>query len=283
MSAPTTHPEHVSGRSRAGEDVRFIPDRYTPWFGGWFRRYSLRKLAKSFFAVRTTKDSYDLREAPADRPLIVALTHAAWWDPLLSMALHELYRPESRPTGPMDADQLERFGVFKRVGVFGVDPTDPASLEAMRAHVLKLFEREPGASLWLTPQGAFADPRAPLVVRPGMAAVAAAAEGVTVVTLAVEYAFWVDQKPEIFLCARRAEPERDSTAGWQRTIVAAFEDARSTLADKVIARDPDAFDTLIGGDKAKTNPLWDLVMKLRGKSGSIEPRAARARRESENG
>ncbi|MEO0482818.1 MAG: 1-acyl-sn-glycerol-3-phosphate acyltransferase [Planctomycetota bacterium] len=253
---------------------RFIPDRYLPWFAGWFRRYSVRKLTKSFFAVRTTKDSYDLASAPTDRPLIVALTHAAWWDPLLSMAMHELTRPQSRPTGPMDADQLERFGVFRRVGVFGVDPADPASLEAMRAHVLKRFESDPGAALWLTPQGAFADPRAPLVVRPGMAAVAAAVEGVTVVTLAVEYAFWVDQKPEIFLCARRAEQERRSTAGWQRAIVASFEDARSSLAERVIARDPEAFDVLLGGDAVKTNPVWDLVLKLRGKSGSIEPRSA---------
>ena len=283
MPSPTTHPEHVSSPASATDGVRFIPDNYIPWFGGWFRRYSVRKLAKSFFAVRTTTDSYDLAEAPADRPMIVALTHAASWDPLLSMALHELYRSESRPTGPMDADQLERFDVFKRVGVFGVDPADPASLEAMRTHVLKLFDDEPGASLWLTPQGAFADPRAPLVVRPGMAAVAAAAEGVTVVTLAVEYAFWVDLKPEIFLCARRAEPDRTSTAGWQRAIVAAFEDARTNLADKVIARDPEAFDVLLGGDAVKTNPVWDLVMKLRGKSGSIEPRAARAKRETENG
>ncbi|MEL7474402.1 MAG: hypothetical protein AAGK04_13875, partial [Planctomycetota bacterium] len=135
--------------------------------------------------------------------------------------------------------------------------------------------REPDAALWITPQGEFADVRTELRVRPGVAAMAASLDNPVVIALAVEYAFWVDQKPEIFLHARRAELSEElgaepSTTSWQRAVVGALDEARSTLASRVAARDPEPFEIVIGKGEAKTIPLWDTVMKLRGHSGSIE-------------
>lgn len=273
----TTRDEPAGARAAP----RFIPEKYTPKIAAWFRRYARRKIDKSFFAVRLARGSFDPRSVEPTRPLVIALTHASWWDPLLSMALQDRWAPTRRPMGPMEADQLERFGIFRRVGIFGVEPNDPASLEAMRAHVLRVFEAEAPAVLWLTPQGSFADPRAPLVVRPGMAAIAAGQADPGVVCVAVEYAFWVDQKPEIFLSVREARLNgaEASTTAWQRAIVAAFEDARADVARRVIDRDPDAFEIIMGKGVAKTNIVWDLIMRLRGQSGSIEPRRGAPRRE----
>ena len=39
----------------------------------------------------------------------------------------------------MDREQLERFRFFRRIGMFGIDPDDPESLEAMRTYVIDAF------------------------------------------------------------------------------------------------------------------------------------------------
>ena len=179
--------------------------------------------------------------AAADGPFLGLLSHASWLDPLVGLLVWRQLLPDRDLRMPMDAEQLARFGFFKRLGVFGIDPDDPASLDAMRRFVLDHFATGVRPALGLTPQGRFTDPREPVRLRPGAAAIAAAAPSNTaVVAIAVEYVFWQDQRPEILISATRCPRPTGpaSTTGWHRAMTEAFSDAAARLAAAAIARDP---------------------------------------------
>jgi hypothetical protein len=171
----------------------------------------------------------------------------------------------------MERAQLEKFAFFKRLGLFGVDPDDPAMLPAMGDYVRERFEREPRPTLYITPQGRFTDPRSPLKVRPGVAAIASGHASCRVVCLAIEYVFWTDQRPEVLLHAREATLETGkspSTPRWHTAITTTLEVAMGELAALAMARDPAPFSVLIGRDATAVNPIYDLWLRLRGKGAA---------------
>jgi 1-acyl-sn-glycerol-3-phosphate acyltransferase len=212
--------------------------------------------------------------AAADGPFLGLLSHASWWDPLVGLLVWRQLLPDRDLRMPMDAEQLERFGFFKRLGVFGIDPDDPASLDAMRRFVLDHFATGTRPALGLTPQGRFTDPREPVRLRPGAAAIAAAAPADTaVVAIAVEYVFWQDQRPEILISATRCPRPTGpaSTTGWHRAMTDAFTDATRRLAAAAIARDPESFVDLAGG-RDRIHPMMDAWLRLTGRGGGISAR-----------
>ena len=167
---------------------------------------------------------------------------------------------------------------MRRLGIFGIEPDEPASMDAMARYLRERFRRKPGRwTLWIAPQGTFTDPRTPLVVRPGAAAVAAQIArdhgSVRVAAAAFEYAFWSEKKPEAFVRFAEIGCDRtDSTSAWQRAIARVLGETRDALSAAVAARDPDAVETLLGRASGGVNPVYDLLLRLRGKSGSIAPR-----------
>lgn len=248
------------------------PDHRVAKFFAW---YTKRLFAKRFNAVRLTPGSADAlrRLEGGPSPAIVLMTHGSWWDPMTAILLNALLTPNRPTSAPMDARMLKKFGFFRKLGVFGIDPDSPESLEAMGRYVLDRFAAEPKTNLWVTAQGEFHDPRTPIRFRPGSAAIAARCPGVRVLCCAIEYAFWTEQRPECFIRVEPVpEPESVSTAGWLREMQAVMEHAVTELAVAVVARDPSRFECLIGGDEAKIHPLYDAWLRLRGKSAAIEVR-----------
>ncbi len=199
------------------------------------------------------------------------MSHASWWDPLVAVLIGRTYLLSRSACAPMERAQLEKFAFFKRLGLFGVDPDDPAMLAAMGEYVRERFANEPRPTLYITPQGRFADPRAPLEVRPGVAAIAAAHPGCRVVCLAIEYPFWTDQRPEVLLHAREAllgEGKAPSTPRWHQSILGTLEGAMAELAAVAIARDPAPL-TVLAGKGGGINPVYDLWLRLRGKGRAM--------------
>jgi len=273
----------MPGRGPRGLNGPLVPARTSVRFRRYFARYVLRLFRRRFHAVRILKGDGE-RLASLDgllQPVIALQSHASWWDPLIALVLWNRYLGSRDLLMPMDAEQLARFGFFRRLGVFGIEPDDPASLEAMRRYVLDRFEdtdRRP--TLGLTPQGRFTDPREPIRLRPGAAAIAAASpRPPRVVTVAVEYSFWQDQRPEALVAVSICEPPDPSnappsTADWHRAMTAAMTDATERLRVGAIARSPEAFEPIdrrLGGD-ARINPMMDAWLRFRGRSGGIDAR-----------
>lgn len=263
-------------RTGDGQLIRATP---RPGFARVFAWYARRLLRSRFHRVRATTGTRQLLHAlDADpRPLVICCTHSSWWDPLVGLVLQRELLPSRAAFSPMDAAQLRRFAFFRKVGLFGIDPDHPASLAAMTDYVAELAGAHDRFTLALTPQGRFADPRERVRVRPGAAAVAARLRGARVLCVAVEYAFWQDQKPEVFVHAAEALADAPSTAAWHRAIGAGMQAAADELAARVIARDPGALEILLGapsGRATAANPLHGLWLALRGRSGEIAARRA---------
>lgn len=252
-----------------------LPAAHSPGFKRVFMWYTRRLLRKRFQAVHLTPCSLEVGAAlNADaRPLVLVLNHSSWWDPLITLAMGQVLIPDRSGIAPMDRTQLERFRFFRKLGLFGIHPDDPASLKAMLEYVQAWAASTSRPTLALTPQGRFTDIREPIRLRPGAAATCAAfasASGCQAASLSIEYGFWQSQRPEVFLhLAPIAPPAVSSTTAWQRQIESAMQQGACHLAPLVIARDPAAFVPLVATGGASINPAYDLWLRLRGRSGEI--------------
>lgn len=276
----------MPGTGDGGLSDGLVTAKTVPMFRRFFARHVVRMIRRRFHAARILRGDAGVVSSvdQADGPAIVLLSHPSWWDPLVGLVIWHRYFPSRDLLIPMDGTQLARFPFFRRVGVFGIDPDDPASLDAMRRYVLEHFDHlESGPLLGLTPQGRFTDPREPIRLRPGAAAIAAGSRmPPTVVTIAVEYPFWQDQRPELLMAATACEqpaPGEDgriSTADWQRAMTNSMQDAASRLSEAAIRREPEAFEAVdprLAGE-ARINPFMDAWLRLRGRSGGIDARRA---------
>ena len=273
----------------AARDEPLIPATPSPRVRSVFTAMVASMTRRKFHAVRLARGSRAVLAAVdgGERPALVVLNHSAWWDPIVALLAWREFFPSRPPFGPIDRGELMRFRIFRKVGLFGVDPDDPATLEAMRAYLEAEARVHPRLALVVTPQGRFADVRDEVVPRPGAAAVAASLAPDRAVAIAVEYGFWVDQKPEIFL---RAEPiecpgagAREGTLAWQRRITAAMRANQAALATLVCARDGGAFEPLAPAFAPRgsgTNPFYDLWMRVtgRGQAALGEDRETRGAR-----
>ena len=259
---------------RGGQLARVaIEDAWSPRFTAFFGWYVERKLRGAFHAVRMLPESgAALRDLRAhDGPVLVALNHASWWDPLIAVLLHRRHFPDRDNLAPMDAHELRRFRILRKLGIFGIDPDDPAAMEAMGAYVQQRLAQMPRSSVILTPQGRFVDVRQSVVPRPGAAALLAARPDMDAWSVAIEYAFWTDARPEVFLRVQRVQRPMDARVPtWQRSLQQAMESNRLALSDAVQSRDPQRFRVMLGGDDARVNPVYDLWLRLSGRGRSID-------------
>ena len=267
--APPTHP------SAPAESPLLWPATPSPTCRRFFAIYLRRLLGKSFFAVRLAPGT---REALAAieldvRPAIVLINHASWWDPLVGLWLGAQLTPTRPVLGPMELAQLKKFAIFRKLGIFGINPDQPGSLAAMTDYLRYVFATAPRTAFWVTPQGQFADVRDPIRIRPGAAAAAARLGDVVVATVAVEYVFWTDQRPEVLVRAVSVQtPPTEagiSTASWTRAMQLAMQANADALATLSRSRDTNAFETYSGGGRAKVHPVFDLWMRLRGRDPAL--------------
>ncbi|MEM7642505.1 MAG: lysophospholipid acyltransferase family protein [Pseudomonadota bacterium] len=218
----------------------------SPFKVRFFTDVMRRQMYGNFRAVRLLKPG--LPNLPPDAPLVVYLNHPGWWDPAFFIVLRAALLPDHEGYAPMENAALERYGFMKRIGVFGVDPGSPAgAVRFIRIgqHLLS----NPKRSLWLTPQGRFADPRErPVTLQAGLAHLMARVPGAVALPLAMEYPFWSEKRPEAL--AAFGTPLRNVTAdvdGWQTALTGGLETIQDHLAQAAIARDTVAFETILGG------------------------------------
>ena len=248
----------------------------SPRFRRWFAWYTRRMFRRSFHRFGITPESAQLLEATREHrgPLIVASNHSSWWDPLVALRFAEAYGPWRTLCAPIEMAQYERFGLLRKLGLFGLDHRRPEALDQMVQHVKDRVQEEPELLVCVTPQGAFTDVRKPIRIRPGVAALAAALPDAQVLCLNGEYTFWQDRKPETYwhtTCCPAPEPL--STSAWHRAIQATMKRGAESLAERVAARKPGAFVSLPEDRKrasgSAVNPFYDAWLRLRGVGSRI--------------
>lgn len=235
-----------------------------------FLWYTRRLVGRKFNSVQLSPESESTisEAADSDAPLLLVTNHPSWWDPLILFLLADRFFPDRPGAGPIDAEQWHKYSVMKRLGVFGLDPSHTDALDALVAHCTELCAHNPRTALGITAQGTFTDVRAPVRLRPGAAAIANVIPDVRVLTISLEYAFWNEPKPEVFLHAQGVPvQEARSITAWHRALTHSLRTGSESLAEHVIARDPGAFRPLASAHTRSgsgVTPFHDLWMRLRG-------------------
>ena len=229
------------------------------WAFGWYLRWFFYR---RFHAVRLSRSG--LPGAFAGRPLIIYGNHPSWWDPALYILLCVKLFPERLGYGPMDAKALGSYGIFERMGVFGIALDSPRGAAQFLSTSLRILS-DPSSVLWITAEGEFADARRrPLKLRPGIAHLARRVPGAIILPLAVEYTFWNESRPEALV--RFGQPieagRHRNVAEWTDHLESELARSMDTLAAESIQREPSLFRTLLRGG-AGVGGIYDLYRRSR--------------------
>ncbi len=212
-----------------------------------FARYLGWRMSREFHAVRLGVGSEP--RLPADRNVVIYCNHPSWWDPAFCIVLAHLLFPGRPGYAPMDQDAFARYGVFRRMGVFGVVPDSHSGARRF----LEVSERAlalPGGMMWINAEGTFTDPRTrPLSLRPGIAHLARRQTSALLVPLAMSFEYWEESRPEAL--ARFGAPVAlrgaGSVAEIGRRLTEGLEATMDELARDSMTRDARRFTTLISG------------------------------------
>jgi 1-acyl-sn-glycerol-3-phosphate acyltransferase len=199
-------------------------------------------------------------------PLIVCINHPSWWDPLTILMLSRFLAPDRFAHAPMEAEALEHYGFFRRIGAFPVDNRSNRAAAQFLRQAQSLL-RDPKSILWMTPEGHFTDARKrPIEWKPGTAALVHRLGRCTFVPLAIEYAFWDERLPEI-LCSvgvpvHCSGDDGASTDRIHSRLQSAMTAAQDELTALTLLRDSRHFTPIFSGD-AGVSIAYDLWLRLK--------------------
>ncbi len=233
-----------------------------PWFSRWFSGYAAKRLRRHFHRVRLL-DGESLSD-PKDRPLVIYGNHPSWWDPMAALAIKPIFYPNREAYAPIDAEMLERYGVFKSLGFFGVERDSVRGVAGFLDHAEAILRR-PRSMLFLTPQSRFADVRErPVRLQRGIAHLAARVPETVFVPLAMELTYWEESKPELLLSAGTAATHAPGASRGETLarLEQSLEQAMDRLAEASIARRSEAFSDLFIGS-AGVGGLYDAWRALK--------------------
>ncbi|WGF89284.1 lysophospholipid acyltransferase family protein [Marinivivus vitaminiproducens] len=223
-----------------------------------FTWYCRRLLRRNFHGLRLDREGPPM--AAAGAPVVVVANHPSWWDPIVFFVVARALFPDRIGFGPIEAAELERYAIFKRLGAFGVTPgTGRGAMVWLKTG--RRILAKPDALLIVTAQGRFADARErPVRLMPGTSRLLRDGGGATVLPLAMEFVFWNERAPEILL--RFGQPVPVAGDDLYGRLESALALAQDRLAERAQARDPSAFDALVSG-RAGVGGVYDLGRRLR--------------------
>lgn len=245
----------------------------TPWLYRGFLRYLRFYLRRNLDGVRVSKaglraaagGSEDLASRVGERAVLVVANHPSWWDPLLFGLVTDALLPDRPIYGPMEAEALERYGVFRRLGVFGVEDGPRGARRFLE--IGRAILETPRSVLWVTAEGQLTDPRVrPVRLERGVSHLARRVPAALVLPAALEVVLWDERLPEALV--RFGEPvtvdadEPPAVDEIHQRIERALEAAMDALAEESTARDPERFVSLLDGARG-TGGLYDLARRIR--------------------
>jgi len=231
----------------------------SPFMWRWFTWYARRYVGKHFNAMRICADTPPPR---FDGPIVMCSNHPSWWDPMCAIAAAGTQFTDRRHYAPIDAAMLEKYGLFKKLGFFGVEQDSPRGSAAF-LRTARAILQQPDACLWITVQGEFADPRQrPIEIAPGTAHLMRRVNRPTAfVPVAIEYPFWSERGPEVLVRYGRPlihsdENRAASVIQCQQELTSRLTQVMDELAERAVARDASQFTTLIRGGGG-TSAIYD--------------------------
>ena len=251
-----TRRDEFARRLRAGSETgapREFSDRSLPPISRSLLRlfswYSRRYVRRHFHSLRVSRATQF--PSQVDMPLVIFSNHASWWDPLAGLLIARKSFPERKLYVPMDAQALERYAFFKRLGVFGVEQNTPRGAAKFLRVARDILNRSESV-LWLTPHARFADVREqPGRFKPGIGHLPRLGPQICFLSVAIEYTFWEERLPEILIRFGAPRITRGDGPGdtmrWTDRFSGDLSETQSALAAEVVRRNPGDFENLLSG------------------------------------
>lgn len=247
-------------------------------FAGYVRRLARRHFAAVHWNPGAGTDPGARRPRG---PILFVANHTNWWDGFLACLVTARLGLDFQIL--MDATNLDRYPVFRRVGALPMHRDSPVrawdDLAAAAAHL-----RRPGAALWVFPQGARRPPAERIAeTERGAAQIIAWHDApLTLWPVAFRYAYLGEQSPEAFVWL--GEPlTLSGSGGWggkgrarRRELATRIESALEATIDALDTRlsteDRTAMDLLLPG-MPSINKRLDRVRHALGLlRGPFDPR-----------
>lgn len=210
-------------------------ERLYAWYG--------RRLLRSSFARLWIHGAMP----NVSRPLIAAVNHSAWWDPVVALHLsHEPFRRDQY--GIMEGAQLLRYPFFRRIGGFGVTTASPSDARALADLATKLLSTGSRMLLWVFPQGRLLPASAPLHFRSGVVRIARRCADAVVVPIAIRYPMLGERRPEcIVRIGEPADIGGGSVAEATRSLEVAVAGELSAIDDDLLHERRDGYRRALDG------------------------------------
>lgn len=244
----------MSGPRRAGgsgdhdrEALDRAGDARRPGFLAHARTYARRRLSRGLDGVWVSGLA-ETRAALAERPLLFAANHVAWWDTLMLLALDEALGGTGWAV--MDAANLRTLPFLGWVGALPLDRSShDRSRQCLEASA-DLLDR-PGRALWIFPQGRQRPAHLrPLDLKPGLTVVEVR-NPVDIVAVSMNYVFLERERPAAVV--RFSAPIPAGRAVGDAVLPA----VETALLDGLAAIDA-AVQTATDGRRARTHPADPL-------------------------
>jgi len=223
-------------------------------------------LRRHFHSISISNDGFEPGSIDGDVPLIVYANHPSWWDPLMAHLLNsQLFKPRQF-FAPIDAEALEKYKVFSKLGFYGVSLSSHSGAAAFLKQSIGILEH-PSTALWITPEGRFCDCRddsAPLM--PGLAHLCTKLSRGVALPIAFEYVFWEERLPECLV--RFGEPlaidiaMNRTKSQWNELLLTHLREAQTKLSTDSIARDASKFTPLLHGS-AGAGVAYDFIRRMK--------------------
>ena len=236
-----------------------------PWLQNGFHHFLRPFLRRHFHSVAVTRGTREQCGIDAHEPVIVFGNHPGWWDPLIAHFVnHTLFAPRQF-YAPIDAAALEQYGVFKKLGFYGVQMNRSRGAADFLKQSMAILHAD-ATALWLTPEGRFTDVRdhsTPLM--PGLAHLCHRLDTGYVIPLALEYVFWDERLPECLVHAgqriKLAEHADLTKPQWDTVLSETLRGTQQTLAELAKARSSDPFENLLSG-KTGAGGFYDSLRRV---------------------
>lgn len=236
------------------------------WFQDGFHAFLRPFLRRHFHAIAIERASRCESSIDDALPLIVYGNHPSWWDPLIAHFLNRSLFPSRQFYAPIDADALQQYRVFGKLGFYGVQMNTASGAAAFLKQSNSILASG-NAAIWMTPEGRFADVRDhSATLMPGLAHLCNRMSEGAIVPLALEYLFWEERLP---VCLAKlgtpinvAEQSQRSKSQWGELLTDQLRKTQGSLAQLAIDRSSQPFDHLLSG-KRGAGVVYDSFRRMK--------------------
>jgi chlorobactene lauroyltransferase len=237
-----------------------IKSKKSRFLNKFFRFYINRIFKNHFYKIHLTGlENMDFLDKSL--PTIYYANHRNWWDGFTAYFFTNMILKLDDYL-MMDIDQLKKYRMFKYVGVFSVDRSNPREAVNSIDYAASLL-KDPNRCLWIFPEGKIhVQDHEPITFFSGITKIAEKTGKVNLQPAAFRYEFIGEQRPEIFISLGKGDifkssekPNKNYTIYLQDKLTAEVKQ----LKEKVVNKQFDDFKVIFKGKESRNKTVGRIT------------------------